>query len=452
MNSFYKYFAVIIFPLLLSCDSKLEVDPKNEIVGADLLNSEENLKILLTGIYYEIGSFKNQGGGSQIISDLLGSENELKWNGTQMDALNIFDKKINSDNEMVKNHWSSCYSVINQCNLILDNLHIIENSNDEKNRREGEALFLRAFMYFDLIKSYAQPYQANSTNSNLGVPLRLTGRIDFSDNNFNLKRHSVEEVYSQILLDLISAENLLSDQNTGFADKYAVKFLKARVYLQMGNYEKALIESNDVIKESGHNLTTSYKDCFNNKSPSPEHIFFVHPTPSSSGITNFLNYFYSSSENGGTASISVDSNYLQLWGNQTEDQRYLFHSESNNLLLTNKYNETFAILGLFRLAEMYLVRAECNMELNSAIGNSPINDLIAIQTRSGVLNVFINLDLSVILNERQKELGFEGLRIHDLKRRKLSINSLPFTSPQLVLPIPQSEMESNSLMVQNTGY
>ena len=63
-----------------------------------------------------------------------------------------------------------------------------------------------------------------------------------------------------------------------------------------------------------------------------------------------------------------------------------------------------------------------------------------------------SLSLDLIFNERQLELGFEGHILHDKKRFGKSILGLPSNSPKLVLPIPQSEMDSNSLMVQNSGY
>ena len=103
--------------------------------------------------------------------------------------------------------------MINQANLVIDNITVI-NQNSESNRVEGEAKFLRALAYFDLVRHFG------------GVPLRTEGIVDYSS-DLNIQRSSEEEIYNQIISDLNDSYNLLPQSNDFFADKYAAKALLA---------------------------------------------------------------------------------------------------------------------------------------------------------------------------------------------------------------------------------
>ena len=80
-----------------------------------------------------------------------------------------------------------------------------------------------------------------------------------------------------------------------------------------------------------------------------------------------------------------------------------------------------------------------------------MSDINAIRNRAGAKTLKI-LSLATILRERQYELAFEGFLIHDLKRTHQSVGHLPWDADALVMPIPQSEMDTNKLMEQNKGY
>ena len=149
-----------------------------------------------------------------------------------------FYKNILVDNSFVEGLWQNSYEVINQANLVVDNITVINQTN-ESNRVEGEAKFLRALAYFDLVRHFG------------GVPLRTEGIVDYSS-DLNIQRSSEEEIYNQIISDLNDSYNLLPQSNDFFADKYAAKALLARVYLQRSEYSNALDAAHDVIVNSGH--------------------------------------------------------------------------------------------------------------------------------------------------------------------------------------------------------
>ena len=102
---------------------------------------------------------------------------------------------------------------------------------------------------------------------------------------------------------------------------------------------------------------------------------------------------------------------------------------------------------------MHLIRAECNFRLGSATGAAPVADINAIRARTGASALdAATLTLDNILRERQLELAFEGVRIHDIKRLKQSTGTFAWNSPKLVLPIPKREIDANDALTQNEGY
>ena len=100
---------------------------------------------------------------------------------------------------------------------------------------------------------------------------------------------------------------------------------------------------------------------------------------------------------------------------------------------------------------MYLIRAEANLELNSSTGATPLEDVNTIRARSGA-DALASVSLEDVLMERQLELAFEGFFIHDLKRTMQDVGDIPYDDNSLVFPIPQREMDVNSLLSQNPGY
>jgi hypothetical protein len=102
---------------------------------------------------------------------------------------------------------------------------------------------------------------------------------------------------------------------------------------------------------------------------------------------------------------------------------------------------------------MYLIRAECNVRLSTAVGAAPLSDFNRIHTRAG-LPAATSVTLADILLERRLELSFEGHKIHDVRRLQLNVGSLPYNDAKLLFPIPERELEANPTLKtqQNTGY
>ncbi|MGY8916378.1 MAG: RagB/SusD family nutrient uptake outer membrane protein, partial [Flavobacteriales bacterium] len=182
-----------IFLLLIGCENELEINPTNNLPGELAFSSEANIAAILVGTYDEAGQAATYGGDLQIFTDLLGTSDQTFWSGTFQAFRQAFQKNVFVDNGFVDDIWSNAYETINQANLVLDNLEIVTSSPDEKDRIEGEAKFLRALNYLDLVRNFSSPYIAGQANTQPGVPLRLVGIVDYAQTQ-EIARSSVDEI------------------------------------------------------------------------------------------------------------------------------------------------------------------------------------------------------------------------------------------------------------------
>ncbi|MET6990079.1 RagB/SusD family nutrient uptake outer membrane protein [Sediminicola arcticus] len=440
-----------ILLLLIGCENELEINPTNNLPGELAFSSEANIAAILVGTYDEAGQAATYGGDLQIFTDLLGTSDQTFWSGTFQAFRQAFQKNVFVDNGFVDDIWSNAYETINQANLVLDNLETVTSSPEEKDRIEGEAKFLRALNYLDLVRNFATPYVAGQVNAQPGVPLRLVGIVDYAQTQ-EIARSSVDEIYNQVIIDATDAYNLLPSANGFYADKYAAQALLARTFFQQGDYAAARDAASDVLLNSGHSLTSGFAGAFNNDVDSSEDIFAFQVT-SQTGSHDLTNHYASEGDGGRGGDIVIEDAYLTLFDDPNDERgNFTYINPDNDRRLTLKYTNQFANISIFRVAEMHLIRLESNFRLSSSLGLAPLTEINALRARSSAAPLIGPLTLDLIFNERQLELAFEGFILNDSKRTQRSVGSIAWDDTSLVLPIPQSEMDTNPLMVQNQGY
>ncbi|CAN1484928.1 SusD domain containing protein [Flavobacteriaceae bacterium] len=451
-----KFILFTIFAaFIISCDSQLELDPKQNEDGSTTLTTEKGITDVLTGTYAILADTDAYGGSTQISADLLAqtastTTTEFRWGGTFNTYTQIYRKSILVDNTKVRDIWASNYEIINATNVVIENIGLVQDPNKAK-VMIAEAKFLQSLAYFDLVRFFAKPYDATlSANSQLGVVIRPKAFYDYTNTDLAQERSSVDEVYQLVINGLEQAYTDLPADNGFYANKYAAKALLARVYLQQQNYPAALNAAQDVIANSGAKLSATYKDAFNHDSNQVEDIFAIQIT-SQTGSNELLTHYGGKSVGGRGGDIAIRTPYLNRF-TDPNDERRNFNYVGSSKILTLKYTNQFADVAFIRLAEMLLIRAECNLRLNSLIGATPLDDINTLRTRAKATN-FTSLTLNQILNERFLELAMEGFAIHDIKRTKGSVtSSLPWDSDKLVFPIPLRETDNNKKITQNPGY
>jgi hypothetical protein len=443
-----KSFLAVAMAAVLSftaCDNKLDLLPYQSLDESVALNSDANVKTVLNGAYDAFSDDNLMGANVLRDAELLGGDGELVWVGTFIGPREIFNKQMNITNLDAQEMWINAYNTINVCNNVLGALPVV--NEEDRPWVEGEAKFLRAYSLFELVRSFAKPYEEGGNNSQLGVPIVLEPTREISDKQ-NVPRNTVEEVYQQILADLNSAEGLLPDENEWRASKGAAAGLLARVYLQMNRHADARDAADRVISLGVNSLLGNYADNFNRDENSAEDIFATQVN--SQDGTNSMTTFFSIPDFGGRdGDIEILPEHLALY--DPADLRLALFFEGNAATRTGKWNNQFGNIGLMRMAEMHLIRAECNLRLGTEVGAPPLDDYNAIHTRAG-LPAAVTVSVDDVLFERRLELAFEGFKIHDMKRLKLSVGPYAYDADELVFPIPLREMEANPSLQQNDGY
>ncbi|GAB4123209.1 MAG: RagB/SusD family nutrient uptake outer membrane protein [Raineya sp.] len=398
---------------------------------------------------------------------------------------------------VVSRVWNTPYQTINQANAVLDNIeNLKETVPGQKNRIKGQALALRALAHFDLMRFFAASYDRNS--SALGVAIKLKSEATYPP------RNTVKECYDQIYKDLTEAEELLAEVDVPInggsrkikIDINGVRAIRARVSLYAKDWADAQKYADLVINSSGINLagitagvgitssaitnTTTFQSVWFNDLNTAAEVIFAVAFNIGQGSPGFF-------PSDGMDAFTVSNDWLSLFGtNPTNDVRYnvtynpaASPSTRSYLKFSGRFTGT-AIprdgnvdVKVFRMAEMYLIRAEANFNLgNEADARADIRTLRQNRIQGYVPGTDgVGDILEAIQVERRKELVGEGHRWFDAKRYGLGFDrgaapgdgDCPNTAPdcsinagdyRFVFPIPQSEILANVAMKnqQNQGW
>lgn len=449
---------------LMGCDDRLDVAPTQSIPQSQALSTEKDVIVTLIGCYDGLQAATTYGGDMMVLSELIGNSEDILFTGTFAGLSDCWKLEMVATNSNALGTWTQAYNVINRTNNVLSALDKVTSSPATRDRIEGEALFIRASMYFDLVRLYAKAWDDGDNTTNLGVPLVLTPTTSVTEADYK-ERSSVAQVYNQVITDLVRAESLLPASNGIYATKNAAAAMLSRVKLMQGvngataTQQAALQEARDaadrVIQSNLHTLASDFSSLWytfmNNAGNSPSEYIFSMKVTTQDG-TNSLNTYFGTNAGAGTAGRS-DCKITQAHIDKYEvgDDRKSFFVVVGGRNYTQKHLDRFGNVPVVRLAEMYLTRAETNLILGTSVGDSPLNDVNEIRTRSGLLPLG-SVTLNEIRNERYLELAFEGNRIHDLKRTRGSQSGISWDDPRLIFPIPQREIDTNTKLVQNTGY
>lgn len=444
---------------LSACTDKLELQPRQSIDAATALSDAQAVESAIIGSYGILGGGALYGTNFNLLSELQGGDNYVTWRGTFVSYREVANKTYNNSNAEAQRTWLSAYSAINNVNGVLNALNVVTDA-AAKAQFEGEARFVRGILFFELVRYYALPWGATSGNTQLGIPLVLTPSSDVNQASTQTPRSTVAQTYTQVIDDLTKAASLLPEDNGTRADRYTALAFLARVYLQQGNYAAALAAANSVINSGFYRLNPSVTSIFRNRN-TQESIFEIQQNDQNNAGTanDGLTTFYASIDAGGTAvgrgDVQVNNAFVNSYAANDARRTELFYigfKGGGTRYYTGKFTDFGANIPVIRLAEMYLIRAEANLQLGSATGASPLADVNLIRARAGVAALTGTLTLAQILQERRWELAFEGLRIHDIKRLRLSTGTFAWNAPKLVFPIPKREIDVNPAIVQNDGY
>jgi len=439
MKKIHISILILIMVAISSCEV-LDVEPSQSIPADEAIKTKTDLDRAITGCYDAMQQVSVT--RTLLIVGGLSADN-LVWTGTTQDYGQIDNNAITADNVVCEGIWNSIYDGINRVNNVLFAITGVPGLTEEEiTNYTGQLVFLRALLHFYGVRTYG------------GIPIKTEPSLNTE--NLNIARNTVDEVYGQIIDDLLKAEQYLGEgSSSGFASKGAASALLARIYLYREDWDKAKLKATEVIDNFGYAIDPDYANLFSG-SGSDEIIFEI--LFNSQDRNRIAEYFFSRTVNGGRKEVSPDTAFVNTYeaGDLRKDASIAEASDGPYVI---KYSDisggTDHVIAL-RLAEMYLIRAEANAKGGGTVAEVRA-DLKVIRERAGLNNVSaytINQLIQAIANERRFELAFEGHRWFDLVRTGQAVEMIPTVTSvnQTLFPIPQVEMLSNTKMTQNPGY
>jgi starch-binding outer membrane protein, SusD/RagB family len=451
---------IILFCTLISfasCKKFLDVQPTSEALSSNYYKTAKEAEGALSGAYDGLQPDSYYGFDMSTIGDV--TSDDCVAGGDNPNNFQIDQFKCNANNAIISRLWRQLYFSIARANDVIDNVSTMNASLFVGNRQAeiiGEAKFLRALHYFNLVRVYKN------------IPLILQSVKSISPATINVAQAPQTDVYNAIITDLeAAAASLPANMEDGRATKGAALGLLSKVYLTIKVYDKAAANAQKVNLLNKYQIISNFDNVFAIEH-NAEVIFNVEYTGGDEGSPlaelllpppyasfSFLKFNLPTAEiisaytdpdiRKTTSIVNVGgSNYVYKWRNGSA-----FASPTNFVVL--------------RYADVKLIEAEALNETDYP-SSTALNALNEIRTRANVSTYdFTTLNTKelfreAVLNERRLELSFEGHRWFDLVRTDKAVSTLQPLAPTeninhfTVFPIPQTERDLNKTLAQNAGY
>lgn len=454
------------------CSDFVNLTPQDVITVGGYYKTEADIQGALIGTYASLRPVYNAYYQyTELPSDNTRTINPSEASQGAMDKLNWV-----TNFGPIANGWANAYTVIAGANITLKHADEVKYANPEtKTQIVGEAKFLRALMYFNLVRFYGD------------VPLVLT-ELTTQAEALALIRNPVAEVYAQIEQDLTDAEGALpanyTGANVGRATSGAAKALLGKVYLQEKKWAEAETKLAEVVSSGRYQLLADINKVFGvGNDNNAEIVFACQYQSTANGEGNTFSYGFAPAS-GATAVSGGSSNLGTKDLNdafETDDLRKAFLVSTGtgaqqayytkkfvyNVLALNEGDNDWPII---RYADVLLMYAEAlNNNGKTALATEQIN---AIRIRAGLAAkkaLTAEETQLAIEQERRVELCYEGHRWHDLIRWGKAISTMvafkaKYTTAdpananmtpdeyRVLLPVPQIETFLNPKLGQNPGY
>ena len=430
----YSYCTLLLACTFTGCDDFLNIPSDTSLSSDVYYQSQNNFEQAINGCYSFLRTLYNGNEGAWAMGELRSDNTTYVYNPTDRGTISaefIKDFLDDASNSIPLNKYATNYGMISNVNYILESIDDVEfDEEDVKDNIKGQAYFLRALAYLDLVQYFGS------------VPLHLTPVR--TEEETALPLSDVETVYAQIIQDAETAAGLLPDkanQELGRATSGAAKTLLGNVYINLEEWD----EAERVLKEiSGYDLYENYADAFElaNKN-GIESIFEVQFKEGNEGYAS--NFFYvflvqpiTAEEVSAITGIEENSYLVEGYNIPTPDIMDAYEpgderkdasigmltASGNQYPYIKKYCHAHALTNntddnwpVYRYSEVLLFLAEALNEQNKT--DEALDYLNRVRNRAGLSNTTASNQSDIreaILQERRVELAFENKRWLDLVR------------------------------------
>lgn len=482
--------------VLMSCSEEfLDRQPEDALSTDAFFNNPEEIKAGLVACYAPLQTIYARNEMPNYLETASDDGKDVLWQSNEY----LFKKTTSNSRP---NFWRDHYKIIVNANNIID---IIDNYKPLNNAEQalltaykGEASFLRALAYFNLVRLYGD------------VP-KLTTRLSDPSSAIGIGRTPVSEIYSSVIIpDLeFAAANCFAKGNQDLsgeearATKGAALTILGKVYLTIGDHAKAAEALKKLIVDKvagSYSLLSDFSMIHKAENKFNDESIFEVNYNATAGQGNFL-FKWMTNENGYRYGVATGGgpvimfNFMQEfvadndWVDAPDWTRYNATLDSGKLVggspelqpWPKKFTPEVSTLADYditgtnnnymvtRYADALLMYAEALLGSNQ--GATAVQYVNMVRTRAGLKGIDVaDLDLERILHERRLELAFEGHRYFDLVRTGKAIEKIswalmtkvgydqrifttePIDEYQLLLPIPLPEIEKDASLTQNPGY
>ncbi|MEX2595114.1 MAG: RagB/SusD family nutrient uptake outer membrane protein [Anditalea sp.] len=492
-----KLFSLIIsIATMISCTEEfLDRQPEDTLSTEAFFNNPSEIKAGLIACYEPLQSIYGRNDLPQYLEIISDDGRHVHWQSDDY----LFMKTTSNSRF---NLWRDHYKIIVNANNIIDIINNYEPLNTSQsnllNAYRGEASFLRALAYFNLVRIYGD------------VP-KLVDRLNDPTNAIGIGRTSVSEIYNSVIIpDLeFAVANCFKKGDPDLqgeearASKGAALTILGKVYLTLEDYAKAAESLKRLIvdKEAGdYSLLSDFSQIHVAENKFNDESIFEVNYNATAGQPNFL-FKWMTNENGYRYGVATGGgpivmfNFIEEfvadddWISNPDYTRYNATLDSGKLPggspelqpWPKKFTPEKSTLAQYditgtdnnymvtRYADALLMYAEALLGINQP--NEAVIYVNMVRERVGLKGITPDeLDLERILHERRLELAFEGHRFLDLVRTGKAIEKITWalTTPigydvrifttepieefQLLLPIPVGEIEKDPSLTQNPGY
>lgn len=455
-NYTYKIAAVALSTTLFfsSCEEELlEYEPENVLLEEEAIQTKEDLELLLNAAYEVTANGFN--GQSQNLHELLSDNLEAPDN--QDDYIQVYNRRADIFNGSVEAYYKEPHFAINRANVIRESVDLVSGvSEADRKRLIAEADFLRAINLFDVVLLWAQPYGYTPNNTHPGLA------IPYEDSRQPLPRSSVQAVYDYVITNLETAIPNLPDVNPGYATSWAAKALLAKVYFQMGEYQLAVQNADDVLNNGPFQFETSDSLGFDRFLTGQIHPEAIYTTVSSNtGNDNRSGGYTGNWRKGNQPTLTVAQDFINFYfpsgldtaNNSDKRVRWftvLNEGQPNQRYSCDKFDKDYFNIPLLHVTDLKLLRAEA-IALSGGNIATAVQDLRDIQTRANSFEQIADSPsteelLRQIRYERRLEMIGEGDRLRQLKRRgavegeDIVIRGADWDCNGMVLQFPNEEL------------
>ena len=504
MNNIYKILILVGFVLLYGCDDKLDLTNPNQITTDTFFKTEADFQQALISAYVSVKSGIAGGYcGTRCVMLRNCRSDEMAFRNDIGGIFKASRFTNDPDNNWVGFMFSQCYRGIYRCNLIEEKLAETDLSEDFKNKIMGEAYFLRGFYYYILALEFGDvPIRMKATQDPSQFPIAKSPQAD-------VYAQALSDLDKAELLLAIIAD---ASQAKGKPSKGSAKALAGQIYMELGQWKNAKDELEPLTKDPFAYKLVDYGWNFDEEHEyNAESIFEIIFDESGgnnkwgdgedvdASQTNTIAKEYAAGEVGGWFEANPTQALMdEFWKEKDLDGNFdiraretvawnypgcmyymkpfteVFAPERQNTYWFTKYqnsktrekelepkssiNERF-----IRYAHVICNLAEAELELGNA--DVAIGYLNQIRQRANLAN-YNGSDEKVavkaeLIHQKNIEFAKEGARFYDLRRWGMLKEALQnqdplraknFSDKHFYFPIPNKEIQNNSLCEQATGW